>query len=211
MEDNVSLRQLASKLADARKQKGLSQRALSEKLGIAQSRLSKIESGTVDIRVSSLFDLARALELEVVLTPRRALAAVEAITGSAERQQRSLAVRVSTKADEAYLELRRLERDVQRAIGQAGPAAEFVRLLDTIRDLARMPLNEAQAAHVRGIARSSGVRKFEPRSDHVRMFHEASVTNNALRDIRNAIAHGANAPPKGPQPAYRLNDGDEDG
>lgn len=66
-------------LKSARKSKGLSQRELSARSGVPQSHISKIESGAVDLRVSSLVELARTLDLELVLVPRKALPAVTAV------------------------------------------------------------------------------------------------------------------------------------
>ncbi|MEX0824170.1 MAG: helix-turn-helix transcriptional regulator, partial [Woeseia sp.] len=62
--------------------KGLSQRALSQLAGIPQSHISKIERGGVDLRVSSLVGLARVLDLELALVPRKSLSAVNAIVQS---------------------------------------------------------------------------------------------------------------------------------
>ncbi len=66
-------------LRSARQSKRLSQRALSEKVGVPQSHISKIENGGVDLQTSSLIELARALDLEVQLVPRRLLPAVQAL------------------------------------------------------------------------------------------------------------------------------------
>ncbi len=71
--------QIPQALKAARKTKGLSQRALSELASVPQSHISKIETGGVDLRVSSLVELARALDLELVLVPRKRLSAVTAI------------------------------------------------------------------------------------------------------------------------------------
>jgi HTH-type transcriptional regulator/antitoxin HipB len=65
-----------------REAKGLSQRELSARTGVPQSHISKIESGNADIRLSSLTELARALDLEVKLVPRKALATVESVVRS---------------------------------------------------------------------------------------------------------------------------------
>lgn len=72
-------------LKSAREAKGLSQRALSARTGVPQSHISKIESGNADIRLSSLITLARALELELRLVPRRALPAIESVIRSGFR------------------------------------------------------------------------------------------------------------------------------
>ncbi|WP_136618575.1 MULTISPECIES: helix-turn-helix domain-containing protein [Mesorhizobium] len=66
-------------LRGARKDKGLSQRKLSARVGLPQSHISKIESGATDLRLSSLVQLARSLDYEVVIVPRKALSAVKAV------------------------------------------------------------------------------------------------------------------------------------
>ena len=66
-------------LKKSRERKGLSQRKLGKKAGVPQSHISKIENGKVDLRASSLIELARVLDLELVLVPRRVLPAVESI------------------------------------------------------------------------------------------------------------------------------------
>lgn len=63
----------------ARQKKGFSQRALSLKTGIPQSHLSKIEQGLVDLQLSSLIEIARVLDLELVLVAKNLLPAVQAM------------------------------------------------------------------------------------------------------------------------------------
>ena len=70
---------VARTLRNAREARGMSQRALSARAGIPQSHISKIENGAVDLRVSSLVELARVLDLDLVLVPRKAVSAVRAI------------------------------------------------------------------------------------------------------------------------------------
>ena len=73
---------IATTLRNAREAKGLSQRALGRLAGVPQSHISKIESGAVDLRVSSLVELARVLDIELALVPRKSLPAVSAIVRS---------------------------------------------------------------------------------------------------------------------------------
>ena len=73
---------IASTLKAARESKGLSQRELSAKSGVPQGHISKIENGAVDLRVSSLVTLARVLDLELTLVPRRSVSAVKSIVRS---------------------------------------------------------------------------------------------------------------------------------
>ena len=71
--------ELVRELADARRREGLSQRDLARRLGIPQSHVSNIECGKTDLRLSSLIDFARAVELEVVLVHRKSLPALRSI------------------------------------------------------------------------------------------------------------------------------------
>lgn len=74
--------QIVKSLKEARKRKVLSQRELSAKSGVPQSHISKIESGGVDLRVSSLIALARVLDLELELVPKKSIPAVKSIVRS---------------------------------------------------------------------------------------------------------------------------------
>lgn len=74
-----SVQQFATRLKERRVQKGLSQRDLSLKTGIPQSHLSKIERGTIDLQVSTLIELSRILDLELMLVPRTMVPTVTAL------------------------------------------------------------------------------------------------------------------------------------
>lgn len=76
--------QITKALRAAREGKGLSQRALARLAGVPQSHISKIESGAVDLRLSSLVEIARALDLEVTLVPRKSLPAVQSVIRGGE-------------------------------------------------------------------------------------------------------------------------------
>ncbi len=77
---NYTTEHIARALRSAREARGFSQRELGAKTGVAQGYISRIENGAVDLRVSSLVALARALGLELTLVPRAVLPAVESIT-----------------------------------------------------------------------------------------------------------------------------------
>lgn len=65
-----SIEHIVAALKTARLKKGLSQRALGVKTRVPQSHISKIEQGEVDLQTSSLIEIARALEMELMLVPR---------------------------------------------------------------------------------------------------------------------------------------------
>ncbi len=60
-------------IAEARKEKGLSQAALAKKLGLSQGRVAQIESGIGSSKVSFdvLFSVLRVLGFDLKITPRR--------------------------------------------------------------------------------------------------------------------------------------------
>src|SRR6202007_398657 len=70
---------LAAGIRSARQAKGFTQRELGQRVGLPQSHISKIETGAVDLTLSRLAEIARALELEIKLVPRSVLPAVEAV------------------------------------------------------------------------------------------------------------------------------------
>jgi transcriptional regulator with XRE-family HTH domain len=89
---------IAEALREARRGRGLSQHALSRLTGVPQSHISRIESGAVDLRLSSLIELARTLDLEVVVVPRRSVGAVQSI---ADAVRRSIPTTAPTDAETA--------------------------------------------------------------------------------------------------------------
>ena len=80
---------VARTLRNAREAHGMSQRALSARAGIPQSHISRIENGAVDLRVSSLVELARVLDLDLVLVPRKAVSAVHAIVRRRDESEKA--------------------------------------------------------------------------------------------------------------------------
>ncbi len=80
---SAEIEHIGRALREARETKGLSQRSLSRSSGIPQSHISKIENGGVDITLSSLLALTRALDLEPVLVPRKLIPAVQSMVRSA--------------------------------------------------------------------------------------------------------------------------------
>ena len=77
------LEPIASILKAARERKGWTQRELGHRVGLPQSHLSKIENSAVDLQLSSLMEIARALDLELTLVPRTLLPAVRALQRTA--------------------------------------------------------------------------------------------------------------------------------
>jgi transcriptional regulator with XRE-family HTH domain len=71
-------RGIGGALRQARKARGLSQEELSKQLGIGPATLSRAET-SADVRLGTLQQIARALDLEPMLVPRRLVPAVDAV------------------------------------------------------------------------------------------------------------------------------------
>jgi len=78
---------LTGALKRAREAKKLSQRAFSQRVGMPQAQISKIENAAVDLKTSNLVLLARALDLEVMLVPGKLAPAMTALVRDAGREQ----------------------------------------------------------------------------------------------------------------------------
>lgn len=59
-----------------RKAKGLTQGELASLAGIDQAKVSKIEAGLANVEASTLVSIASALDVEVLLVPRRVIGPV---------------------------------------------------------------------------------------------------------------------------------------
>lgn len=72
-------------LKQVRQTQGVSQQLLADKVGMPQSHISRIEQGSVNLKLASFLEIARALGLEVMLVPRQNVTAVNAILSSGKR------------------------------------------------------------------------------------------------------------------------------
>ena len=73
------MKDIATIIRNTRKNKGLTQTDLGKKVGLPQSHISQIESGNIDVRVSSLQEITKLLDLELVFVPHHFKPAIEAI------------------------------------------------------------------------------------------------------------------------------------
>ena len=85
--NKYKIEHITDALKDAREKKGLSQRELSERSGVPQSHISRIENGAVDLRLSSLIELARTLDMELLMVPRKTVPAVQSIVDGRFRSE----------------------------------------------------------------------------------------------------------------------------
>jgi HTH-type transcriptional regulator / antitoxin HipB len=79
---------IQEQVRQAREAKGLTQSELGSRIGQPQSAVSRIERGG-DLRLSTLLEMARVLELEPMLIPKHLVPAVQALIGHAADQKSS--------------------------------------------------------------------------------------------------------------------------
>ena len=140
--------QILSNLKKARKARGLSQRELSAKSGVPQSHISKIENGAVDLRVSSLVALARTLDLELELVPRKTVPAVQSIVRKTMNTDLMSTQRRAQEVMEKY-------KETINALSHAGkihlPQKELDKFRLNIQDIS-LSLPKINAAQLEAIA-----------------------------------------------------------
>lgn len=210
MEKNINsvvLGDFGRRLQEARARKGLTQRALSERAGVPQAHISKIEQGRVDIRLSSLVELARALDLDVQLLPRQTLPAVEGVVRAVESNSDD-ATESRTRAT--------LARHAQNleAIRLAYPNLEAARKLsETFRTL-QLPKIDSDTlkALERAVSPAEQLKKNPADFDVSKIKEILDRTNSSLRFIRNAQIHApvVTTGPVVALPAYSLDSDDDD-
>lgn len=190
--------QIATNLRAAREVKGFSQRTLSELVDVPQSHISKIENGGVDLRLSSLVEIARALDLEVVLVPRKNLSAVNTIT----RQSRSAAGNMETTA-RVSKELKRLLSTTKRITGQHSAPRQVAQLKRRVRDLSLLEIPNSAVDDVKQINEALEAYANEPEND-IALNHALHL----LQAFRNMIVHIQADRSEGEEirPAYSLDE-----
>lgn len=197
---NYGTADIAERLRAARKAKGLSQRELSDLAGVPQAQISRIEAGTVDLRLSSLVALAHALDLELALVPRKAVPAVRSLSRdaiSANRQDIVVAQKEMQRINEVMrnlqirlpnldglLEMKRAFADIQRVQMPALDPEALKRLRLTMEQINR-PTKQMTAL---------------------------TTSLKLLRTIRNKAIHGpiSGAEEAASRPAYSLDEEDDD-
>ena len=171
------LTEIAKTLKSAREAKGLSQHALARIAGVPQSHISKIEAAGVDLRTSSLTVLARALDLELTLVPRKSVPAVDSIVRStqASAQRPSMSMRKA---------LAKLESASEKIVRQHGSVKEAVQLQNRLRELSRIgvPLTyrkEIEALATQLLNISNGPKSLKRLIDSL----------DGAQALRNTLAH----------------------
>lgn len=196
---DYAVEQIARQIQAARQGKGLSQRELSALSGISQGRISRIEAGDLDLRLSSLTALASALDLELVLAPRKAMPAIRSLSASALRQGGGDIVEIRRAFEQLSETLRGLQIREPELIG-----------LDELRrglgELQRLPDSSMEVSELRKLRAL-----IEQIGDPARARRALPHSLDLMREIRNRKTHGRpgdNASPE-PRPAWSLDETDD--
>lgn len=192
--------QFAKDLKAAREAKGLSQRALSDLIGMPQSHISRIEKGGVDLRLSSLVELARALDLEVTLVPRKNLSAVRSIT-----RPRLSATKELESAARASKELQRLRNTIAKISHEHPAIKELAQLQRRVTDLSRLTVPTTAIDDIRRI--NDALKLATGGADTP---HKLAESLNQLQQLRSQLAHAQADWPQTQKrrPVYSLEEGD---
>jgi len=208
---------IAQTLKSARQAKGLSQRDISAKSGVPQSHISKIEAGAVDLRVSSLIALARVLDLELSLVPRKAVPAVNSLIRNAIRAgPPSAAARKQLnqlqKSLDAFMEAHRHAANLALkptvdTLMKAQPADhDLANILNLIRALQNFALSKEDLDGLQNI--NTTLQNFKDNQKGRAMLRMALMQ---LQGLRSRLAHSSgDRPDTSPaRPAYSLEEDDD--
>lgn len=186
---------IARQLKVARAAKGLSQRALAKRVGVPQSHISKIENGAVDLRLSSLIELARALDLEVILAPRKTLPAVRSIVRSSAPSTSAKALRTTNRA------YGKLQENLKLALEDNPTIKEIAQLQRNLKALQRLQVSPGLDAI------QDANKTVEAFRNHTKGLDDLRRTLETLQHVRNAAAHDLPQVER-VKPAYSLDDDD---
>ncbi|MEP7456386.1 helix-turn-helix transcriptional regulator [Phyllobacterium sp. SB3] len=186
---------LIAQTREIREASGVSQRALSERAGLTQSHISQIESGKMEPGLSSFIDMTRALDLELMLVPKKL---VPAVLGLVKAQATpDMHIHAGQPNDKRFARAERLVKKMKQLYGSS---ADLDRIEDTLRFLRRVNLSDQEMQLVREL-----IARLERSQASAQAASIVSDIAQNLQRLRNSIVHAASSEPR---PAYSLDDGD---
>jgi len=188
---------LIREIRDRRTHAGLSQRALAARSGLTQAHISQIETGTLEPGLSSFIDMARALDLEIMLVPKKFLPAVQGILRQTSTEQST-----PQEGEAALREIARGERLVIKQKLLYGSSADLDRIADALRFLRHAPLRKPDLQIVTGAINKLRRYQASPQSKDI-----VAAVATELQQLRNRLVH---SPSEAPRPAYAIDDEDDD-
>ncbi len=191
-----ALKDIGEALQKERERRGLSQRAYAALTGATQPRVSKIENGEIDPRLSTLIEFARSLDHDLMLVPRQHVPAVNAII---KRQPLSYDQKTAQNA------VRRLSTIVTVLRERFPDNDHLTKLAKTTRELSNFRLRRGDAQRISKIGDALKSIQATPA-----LVNTLDIHANELRRIRNEIAHNVTEESSEPRPAYRLDEDDNE-
>ena len=190
-------------LKNARKSRQVNQRELGAISGIAQSHISKIENGAVDITLSTLVDLARSLDQEVMIVPRQLVPAVQAIVkGNLSSQQGAATSRTATR-ELANMYKALISLKTKKPINEEWSRI-FENATSTINDLHRFS-EHLPSEYLKSIRQSNNsLQAIQGDSEKDAKKLQKVISN--LKALRNELAHSHIRDTGKPRSAYSLED-----
>lgn len=200
---NYTITHIANKLKAEREARGLSQRALGKLAGVPQSHISKIENGTVDLRLSSLIELARVLGLELALVPRKALPAVKSIVRGSVRPSKE----IPSNDLSTIKELKRIQNTITRFTNDHPSIKEFAQIQRQINDIQRFRIPKSDFEALQEASKALQTIKFD-----TSQIESIRKVLSEFQSVRNALAHASIKLPaiETVRSAYSL-EGDDNG
>lgn len=199
---SAGIEEIAASVREARIAKALTQKELGQRVGLPQSHISKIEKGTVDLKLSSLVEIARALDLEITLVPRKALPAVEgAVRAHSATVETSRAVSLLNEQAQIAERIKANFPDLSQVEG----------FQNAIRSIPRLQFDAAQLKALDEALQPAKRLKtlIEAQGGAAALAKRIEEATSALRHFRNIQAHHAPLIEAARQlPAYRLEEDD---
>jgi len=199
---SAGIEEIAAGIRRARIAKALTQKELGQRVGLPQSHISKIEKGTVDLKLSSLVEIARALDLEITLVPRKALPAVEgAVRAHGTTVETSRAVSLLNEQAHIAERIKAIFPDLSQVEG----------FQNAIRSIPRLQFDTAQLKALDEALQPAKRLKtiIETQGGAAALAKRIEEATSALRHFRNIQVHHAPLIEAARQlPAYRLEEDD---
>ena len=199
---SAGIEEIAAGVREARIAKALTQKELGRRVGLPQSHISKIEKGTVDLKLSSLVEIARALDLEITLVPRKALPAVQgAVRAHGTTVETSRAVRLLNEQAQIAERIKANFPDLSQVEG----------FQNAIRSIPRLQFDTAQLKALDEALQPAKRLKtiIEAQGGAATLAKRIEEATSALRHFRNIQVHHAPLIEAARQlPAHRLEEDD---
>ncbi|RWO03328.1 MAG: XRE family transcriptional regulator [Mesorhizobium sp.] len=189
--------ELIEELKRARIEAALSQRDLSAAAGLTQSHISQIERGMLEPGLSSFIDLARALDLELVVVPKKLLPAIRAVIQGAQRTHTAVPSQFQSAA------VRKFERLIKKQKALYGSSAELDQIENSLHLLRYVRMSTEDVATI--ATQYDVLKRFQASPQSRDVVREVALQ---VRSIRNRLAHARDSDE--PRPAYSFAAGDDD-